>query len=365
MKKDMKVAIVHDWLTTKGGGEKIVSYFADIFPDATIYTSICNKNNLFDNLKNKKIITAFKNRKNSLNHRKYYPFLPAAFESFDLTDYDLVISSSSSCAKGVITSPDTLHICYCHSPMRYAWNFYSEYTKDIKNPIKKTLIKYFMNYMRMWDVTSSSRVDYFIANSQNVAKRIQKYYRRDSTVITPPVDTNFFIPGTIDEEYFLIVSRFVKYKRIDLAIEAFNELGLPLKILGDGPEYKHLNSIKKDNIEIIKNPDDNTLLKYYQNCRALIFPGEEDFGITPLEAQSCGRPVIAFKKGGLLETVIENKTGIFFDKQDKDNLKQAVLYFDFISFDKQFIRKHAENFSINNFKDNIVKFIEEKYANYI
>ena len=222
-----------------------------------------------------------------------------------------------------------------------------------------------MNYMRMWDVTSSSRVDYFIANSQNVAKKIQKYYRRDSTVITPPVDTNFFIPGTIDEEYFLIVSRFVKYKRIDLAIEAFNELGLPLKILGDGPEYKHLNSIKKDNIEIIKNPDDNTLLKYYQNCRALIFPGEEDFGITPLEAQSCGRPVIAFKKGGLLETVIENKTGIFFDKQDKDSLKQAVLYSDFISFDKQFIRKHAENFSINNFKDNIVKFIEEKYTNYI
>ena len=192
---------------------QIVSCFADIFHDATIYTSICNRNNLFDNLKNKKIITAFKNRKNSLNHRKYYPFLPAAFESFDLTDYDLVISSSSSCAKCV-------------------------------KSYQKTLIKYFMNYMRMWDVTSSSRVDYFIANSQNVAKKIQKYYRRDSTVITPPVDTDFFIPGTIDEEYFLIVSRFVKYKRIDLAIEAFNELGLPLKILGDGPEYKHLNSIK-------------------------------------------------------------------------------------------------------------------------
>ena len=360
MKKNLKVAIIHDWLTTKGGGEKVVSYLSDIFPDATIYTSICNKNNLLDNLKDKKIITAFKNHNNSLNHRKYYPLLPSAFESFDLTNYDLVISSSSSCAKGVITSPDALHICYCHSPMRYAWNFYNEYTKDIKNPIKKTFIKYFMNYMRMWDVTSSARVDYFIANSKNVAKRIKKYYRRDSVVISPPVDTNFFVPGDTNKNYFLIVSRFVKYKKLDLAIRAFNELGLPLKVLGDGPEYSYLNSIKSNNVEIIRDPDDETVRSFYQSSKALIFPGEEDFGITPLESQACGRPVIAYKKGGLLETVIEDKTGIFFDTQDVESLKQAVLRFETMHFDKHIIRQHAENFSIEHFKENIISFINTK-----
>ena len=244
--------------------------------------------------------------------------------------------------------------------MRYAWNFYNEYTKDIKNKIKKNFIKYFMNYMRMWDVTSSARVDYFIANSKNVSKRIKKYYRRDSVVISPPVDTNFFVPGNTNKNYFLIVSRFVKYKKLDLAIRAFNELGLPLKVLGDGPEYSYLDSIKKNNVEIIRNPDDETVRSFYQSSKALIFPGEEDFGITPLESQACGRPVIAYKKGGLLETVIEDKTGIFFDTQDVESLKQAVLRFETMHFDKHIIRQHAENLSIEHFKENIINFINSK-----
>lgn len=360
MDKNIKIAIVHDWLTTLGGAERVVSYFSDIFPDASIYTGIATKEIVAQNFKDKKIITAFKNKKNTSNHKKYFPFFPTAFESFDLSDYDLVISSSSCCAKGIVTSPTALHICYCHSPMRYAWNFYNEYTKDIKNPIKKKLIKYLMNYMRIWDVTSSSRVDYFIANSQNVSKRIKKYYNRDSVVISPPIDTNFFVPKNVDKNYFLIVSRFVKYKKIDIAIQAFNELGLPLVILGDGPEYKNLDSIKHDNITIIRNPDDETVKKYYQECKAFIFPGEEDFGLTPLEAQACGRPVIAYRKGGLLETVIDNKTGIFFDNQTSESLKNAIINFNSCTFDKDFIRKHAEDYNINNFKKRIIDFIDEK-----
>ena len=365
---NMKVALVHDWLTNMGGAERVVINFKEIFKDAPIYTTIYNPDNLDDELKNIDVRTSFlQNKKDAKkNHQKYFPFMPMAFESFDLNDYDIVLSSSSSCAKGVVTNPNTMHVCYCHSPMRYGWEFYYEYanTTDMKK-LKKKLLKYFMDYMRIWDNVSSNRVDYFIANSENVARRIWKHYRRESVVIHPPVRCNLFNISDEDEDYFLIVSRLVEYKKIDLAIEAFNELRLPLIIIGDGAEREELESKAKDNIKFLGRQPDNVIKKYYSKCRAFIFPGEEDFGITPLESQASGRPVIAFGKGGALETVIDRQTGIFFDEQTVDELKLAVKKFQNIDFDKKVIRKHAEEFDEAIFKGKIKDFIDEKYEEFV
>ena len=365
---NMKVALVHDWLTNMGGAERVVINFKEIFKDAPIYTTIYNPDNLDDELKNIDVRTSFlQNKKDAKkNHQKYFPFMPMAFESFDLNDYDIVLSSSSSCAKGVVTNPNTMDVCYCHSPMRYGWEFYYEYanTTDMKK-LKKKLLKYFMDYMRIWDNVSSNRVDYFIANSENVARRIWKHYRRESVVIHPPVRCNLFNISDEDEDYFLIVSRLVEYKKIDLAIEAFNELRLPLIIIGDGSEREKLESKAKGNIKFLGRQPDNVIKKYYSKCRAFIFPGEEDFGITPLESQASGRPVIAFGKGGALETVIDRQTGIFFDEQTVDELKLAVKKFQNIDFDKKVIRKHAEEFDEAIFKGKIKDFIDEKYEEFV
>lgn len=360
----MKIALVHDWLTNMGGAERVLINFKQLFPDAPIYTTIYNPENLDEELKNIDVRTSFlqNKRKAKTNHQKYFPFMPMAFESFDLNEYDVVLSSSSSCAKGVITNPDTVHICYCHTPMRYGWEFYYDYLeRENLNPLKKVLIKYFMNYMRIWDRVSADRVDYFIANSRNVAKRIWKHYRRECVVIYPPVRTKLFNISNIDEEYFLIVSRLVPYKRIDLAVEAFNELRLPLVIIGDGPERQKLQSMAKSNIKLLGRQTDEVIKEYYAKCRAFIFPGEEDFGITPLEAQASGRPVIAFGKGGVLETVVEGETGIFFKEQTVKSLKEAVVNFNRYRFDKFKIRKHAEKFDEEIFKQKIKQYVEYCY----
>lgn len=364
----MRVALVHDWLTNMGGAERVVINFKQIFKDAPIYTTIYNPDNLDDELKNVDVRTSFlQNKKYSKqNHQKYFPFMPMAFESFDLNGYDVVLSSSSSCAKGVITNPNTMHVCYCHSPMRYGWEFYYEYenTSDMKK-LKKKLLKYFMDYMRIWDNVSSNRVDYFIANSENVARRIWKHYRRESVVIHPAVRCNLFNVNEDNADYFLIVSRLVEYKKIDLAVETFNELGLQLIIIGDGAEKQKLEVKAKDNIKFLGRQPDNVIKEYYSKCRAFIFPGEEDFGITPLEAQASGRPVIAFGKGGVLETVVNGQTGIFFKEQTVDELKLAVKKFQNIDFDKKVIRKHAEEFDEAIFKRKIKDFIDEKYKEFI
>lgn len=356
-----KVALVHDWLTNMGGAERVVINFKEIFKDAPIYTTLYNSENLDKELQNIDVKTSFlQNIKGAKKkHQKYFPLMPMAFESFDLNDYDIVLSSSSSCSKGVVTNPETMHVCYCHSPMRYGWEFYYEYTKDMKG-LKKKLIKYFMNYMRVWDVTSANRVDYFIANSENVAKRIWKHYRRESVVIHPPVRCKLFNISDVDEDYFLVLSRLVEYKRIDLAVKTFNELGLPLVIIGDGPERERLESMSNNNIKFLGRQSDEVIKEYYSKCRAFIFPGEEDFGITPLEAQASGRPVIAFGKGGALETVVEGKTGVFFKEQRVESLINAIKEFEKIDFDKEFIRAHSEKFDEEIFKNKILNFIKEK-----
>ncbi|RKD32282.1 glycosyltransferase family 4 protein [Thermohalobacter berrensis] len=359
----MKVAIVHDWLTNMGGAERIILILHELFPKAPIYTLVYNSKNMPDDFRNMDIRTSFL-QKIPFSKKKYQnllPLMPIAVEQFDLSEYDLVISSSTCCAKGVLTRANTLHISYCNTPMRYGWDFYHEYIKD-KNIISKSLIAGLMNHIRMWDKVSSDRVDYFIANSNNVKKRIQKHYRRDAQVIYPPVNTDFYTPSNKDEEYYLIVSRLVSYKRIDLAIEVFNDLGLPLVIIGDGPELARYKKIAKNNITFLGRLSDEEVREYYRRCKAFIFPGEEDFGITPVEAQACGRPVIAYGKGGALETVVNEKTGLFFHNQSVDSLKKVVTDFQKgnYNFDKKTIRNHALRFSINRFKKDIMEFINEK-----
>ncbi|MFL0249132.1 glycosyltransferase [Clostridium neuense] len=364
----MNVALVHDWLTNMGGAERVIINFKEIYKDAPIYTTLYNPDNLDNEFKNIDVRTSFLQSPKNLRrgHQMLLPFMPMAFESFDLNEYDIVLSSSSSCAKGVITNPDTMHVCYCHTPMRYAWEYYYEYANEWGlNKLKGKLLKYVMNYIRMWDRVSADRVDYFIANSENVAKRIWKHYRRESVVIHPPVRCNLFNISDTDEDYFLIVSRLVPYKRIDLAVQAFNELGLPLVVIGDGKDLNRLKAMAKDNIKFLGRQPDEVIKDYYSKCRAFIFPGEEDFGITPLEAQSSGRPVIAYGKGGALETVVEQKTGVFFKQQTAEDLKDAVNRFQSLSFDKMCIRKHAEEFDEKIFEMKIRNFVNEKHDEFL
>ena len=361
----MKVAIVADWLTNMGGAERCVVNFKEIYKDAPIYTTMYNPNKLDKDLQNLDVRTSFLQKWVKKGHQKFLPLMPFAFENFDLSEYDVILSSTSSCSKGVITGSKSVHICYCHTPMRYAWEFYHEYVNNSgMGKLKKKLLRIYMNYMRMWDRLSADRVDYFIANSENVAKRIWKYYRRESVVIHPPVRCNLFNISDQDEDYFLVLSRLVGYKRIDLAVEAFNKLGLPLVIIGAGEEMEHLKSIAKDNVKFLGRQPDEVIKEYYAKCRAFIFPGEEDFGITPLEAMSSGRPVIAFGKGGALDTVVDGKTGVFFKEQTTESLVDAIERFDKMKFDKQEIRKHAETFDEAIFKQKIEEFVKEKYVEY-
>lgn len=360
----MKIALVHDWLPFMGGAERVLTNFLEIYPESPIYTTICNEGNLEGPLKKAEIIVSHlqKGKKEIKNHRKLFPFMPTAVEKFNLNQFDIVLSSSSSVAKGVITKPDTMHVCYCHSPMRYGWEFSHEYANKMAgaNKIKSKMLSYFLSGIRLWDNASADRVDYFIANSENVAKRIWKHYRRESVVIHPPVRCNLFNISNIDEEYFLIVSRLQEYKKIDLAVKVFNELRLPLIIIGDGPDREKLQSSAKGNIKFLGRQSDEVIKEHYAKCRAFLFPGEEDFGITPLEAMASGRPVIAYGKGGALETVVEGKTGIFFEEQCEESLKKALIKFENMKFDKTEIRKHAEKFDEEIFKKKISNFINNK-----
>ncbi len=358
----MKLAIVHDWLTNMGGAEQVIINFKEIYPDAPIYTTLYAPNNLDKKLQNIDVKTSFlQKKKPDTNHKKYFPLMPLAFENFNLNEYDVVLSSSSSCAKGVITKTDSLHICYCHTPMRYAWELRDDYIEGMGH-LKRKLIKILCHYMRIWDVASANRVDYFIVNSSAVQKRIKKYYKRDAIVINPPVRCNLFEISDIDGDYYFIVSRLVKYKRFDLAVKACKELGKNLVIIGDGPEREKLEKIAEgsSNIKFLGKQSDDVVKKYMQECKALLYPGEEDFGIVPVEAQSCGRPVIAFGKGGVLDSVINGKTGVFFYEQTTEALKKAINEFESLTFNKQTIREHALQFDEKIFQRKISEFISSK-----
>ncbi|PKM82451.1 MAG: glycosyltransferase family 4 protein [Firmicutes bacterium HGW-Firmicutes-14] len=360
----MKVAIIHEWLANMGGSEKVVLALKEIFPDAPVYTTVYVPDRVDPAFHSMDIHTSFIQKLpfGPSRYQSYLPLMPTAVEQFDLSGFDVVISSSHAVAKGVLTGSATLHITYCHTPMRYAWDFYLEY---LNGPgvgrLKKKLIPWLMNYIRMWDRLSADRVDFFIANSGNVAQRVKKHYRRESEVIYPPVDTSFFQPSASIEDYYFIVSRLIPYKRIDLAVEAFNRLGLPLKIAGDGPERERLKAMAKSNIEFLGRVTDEEMKKLYSSCRAFIFPGEEDFGITPVEAQASGRPVIAYGAGGCLETVIPGVTGEFFAPQTPEALVELVRRFEPDKYKPEEICAHARKFDREIFKQKILDFIDTRY----
>ncbi len=366
----LKVALVHDWLVNMGGAERVLLAMTELFPEAPIYTLVLNRKNLPPDLAERKIHTSLL-QKFPLATRKYQaylPLMPVAVEQFDLTEYDLVISSSHACAKGVITRPDTLHICYCYTPMRYAWEFYHEYLiREKVGRLKKSLIRPLMNYLRIWDVISANRVDYFVAISTAVADRIRKHYRREAVVIHPPVEVDFFRPRPGEKipeegEFYLVVGRLVGYKRIDLAVEAFNRLGLSLVVIGDGPRRHNLEKMAKSNITFLGRQSDETIRDYFLRCRAFIFPGEEDFGITPLEAQAAGRPVVAYGRGGALESIVDGETGVFFWEQSVEAMMEAIRRMETMRFEPERIRAQARQFDKKVFRDKLFKFVEDKLA---
>jgi len=362
----MKIAFVHDYLVQHGGAERVLECLSEIYPYAPIYTIVYNKEAMHGAFEGKRIYTSYlQNLPFTKNWHRIFPLLmPPAIEQFDFSAYDVVVSDSSSYAKGIITRPKTLHICYMHTPMRYAWDDCQKYTRDFYFPsFIKNLIPFAMNYIRLWDKVSADRVDVFIANSNFVAGRIKKYYRKDCIVVHPPVDTEKFSPTKSEEEnqpYFLMVGRLIAYKRHDITIKAFNELGLPLKIIGRGPEMKRLKKIAGPNIEFLGRVDDEKLKNHYQNCKGLIFPQEEDFGIVAMEALACGKPLIAFRGGDIPEHMEESTMGVFFDQQTSQAVSQAVQKFNTLSFDRQYISGKVQKFNREIFKERMRGIIENE-----
>jgi len=365
--ESIKVALVHDWLTGRRGGEKVLEVLAEIFPEAPIYTLFHFKGSQHPDIEKRVIRTSFLQRMPLLKsrYRHYLPLFPLAVELFDLQEYDLIVSTSHCVAKGIIPRPDALHVSYIHSPMRYAWNLYFSYFGPGKlSPFSRILIPPVLHRLRTWDTAASARVDHFIANSANVARRIGKYYRRPADVIPPPVDTDFFRPeeGPAKGDYALIVSALVPYKKIDLAVDVFSRTGAPLKIVGTGPELRPLRKKARANVEFLGARDSEALRRLYREAKVFLLPGEEDFGIATLEAQACGTPVIAYGRGGSLETVIPGKTGLLFDEPTPDGLQGALDNFRTFACNKTAIRSHAMNFSRRIFKEKISAYIRQKWT---
>ncbi|MEK7625182.1 MAG: glycosyltransferase [Patescibacteria group bacterium] len=362
----MKIALVHDYLSQDGGAEKVLRAFRELWPDAPIFVLFHDRAKLPDF--DPELI-----RESYLSHlpfvstkfQWYLPLMPGATERFNLDGFDLVLSSTSAFAKGILTSPDTLHISYCHSPTRYLWSDTHSYVADLPyNRIVKMFLPRLISRLRLWDKMSADRVDQFIANSRTVQNRIQKYYRRDSLVIHPPVDfEKFFISKNVGK-YFVAGGRLVPYKNLDLVIRTFNRLRLPLKIFGVGPESARLRKIAKDNIEFLGKISDEQKAELFSGAAAFIHPQLEDFGITPLEAMASGRPVIAFAEGGATETVVPGETGVFFREQTWESLFEAVLHFNSLAWDSEKIREHAGKFRAENFKLAIRDYVEHHYEEF-
>lgn len=370
---NIRVALVHDHLAQDGGAEKVLKELADMFPNAPIYTLLYEEKHVSKYFKGRDIRTSIIQRMpGGVKHYQWYmPFMPMAVEFFDLRDFDVVISDASAFAKGVITSPDTLHVCYCHTPTRYLWDYTHQYINELNyNKYFKKIISLVLNKTRIWDRLAADRVDAFIANSETVQRRIKKYYRRNSVVIYPPVDIDIFKTDTKNikpEEYFLIGGRLAPYKRIDIVIEAFKRMpDKKLKVFGSGVDLIRLKNIAGDskNIIFLGRVDDNEKALLYQRCLAFINPQVEDFGITVVEAMASGRPVIAFREGGATETIIEGETGLFFNQQTSEAIIETVEGFGEFDFDSEVIVKNAERFSTEVFKNSINRLIEEKYIEF-
>lgn len=349
-----------------GGAEKVVSALLELFPGSPVYTSVVNRDNLSPFLASQDIRTSCLQGKKEkvINHKKYFPFMPYAFKHLEIEPCDIVISSSSSCAKMVKVPKGAIHICYCHTPMRYAYNAKEEYLKEL-SPLKRPLARILLSYMRRKDKKSNKNIDYFIANSNEVKERIKKYYNRDAIVINPCVDVDKFKNTHHDDGYYFILTRLVEYKKVNIAVKAFLNSSRELKILGQGPERDKLISLANGakNITFIDDCSDERAIQEMENCKAFLFPGFEDFGITPVEAMAAGKPVICYGKGGLTDSVIDGVTGIYFNEQTEFSLLNAIEKFECTSFDSDKIREHALTFSKEHFKEKIYKFVTSIYNN--
>lgn len=362
----VRVALVYDRINKWGGAERVLLALHELFPEAPLYTAVYSPEKAKWAKVFPDVIPSFLQNIPILKgrHELLGSFTPLAFELMDFSEYDLVISVTSEAAKGIITRPGTRHICYCLTPTRYLWSGHDDY---FKNPPKELswipffwyISRPFVAYARRWDKVAAQRPDEIVAISNAVKDRIEKYYERDSRVIFPPVDTDKFVGSKkdIEENFYLLVSRLVKYKKVDLAIRAFNKMGKRLVVVGTGSEESRLKSLAGKNIHFVGELTDSELANYYRKARGLIFPQEEDFGIVAVEAQSAGTPVVAYKKGGALDTVFEGKTGVFFEKQTKKSIIEAVGKLEKTDFDKEVLKKHAQKFSKERFKRNFKELI--------
>ncbi len=356
----MRVAIVHDYLNQYGGAERVLEALHDLYPEAPVYTSLYDAEAMPERYQTWDIRTSFMQRLPGwrTQFRRYFLLYPTAFENFDLSAYDLVISSSSAFAKGVIPRPGAVHICYCHTPMRFAWRTNDYIQREQIGGLQAALLPFALTYVRLWDVVTANRVDTFVANSHEVAGRISRYYGREAEVVPPPVDLPPYVARP-PEEFYLAGGRLIPYKRIELVVEAFTKLRLPLKIFGDGRDRARLERMAGPNIEFLGWVDEETRRDLFARCRGFIFPGEEDFGITPLEAMAAGRPVIAYAAGGALETVIEGVTGRFFYSQTAADLALAVAASRTDHYDQLTIRRHAESYDRSIFLERMRTLIAE------
>lgn len=365
-----RVALVHYWIISMRGGERVLEQMVRLYPNADIFTHIVDRSNISETLLSRPIHETFIARLPGArrHYQKYLGLMPRALEELDLSGYDLVISSESGPAKGVIARSDATHVCYCHSPMRYIWDQYPQYRASLKGPAR-LYFSHIAHGLRQWDVASSARVDRFVANSRFVAKRIARTYNREAVVVHPPVDIDAFRPAPSAKErsYYLFVSELVRYKRADLVIEAFRRLKRPLKIVGSGELFTRLAADLPDNVELLGRLALPELVNVYQGARALIFPPEEDFGIVPVEAMACGTPVLAYGSGGARETVVDGITGLFFPEQSVDAIIGAIAAFEEREsfFDSRRIAAHAAKFGEERFRDELSAVIDDARRNRI
>lgn len=361
----MKIAIVHEWLVTHAGSERVVEQMLGLYSEADLFSLVkflTREQEAF--IQHKPVTTSFLQHLPfaSKHFRQYLPLMPIAIEQFDLSAYDLVISSNHAVAKGVITRADQLHISYVHTPMRYAWDLQQDYAQ---RGIKGILTATILHYLRLWDYATAQRVDHFVANSRFVARRIAKTYGRSATVIYPPVAIDRFHPAPQRDDFYLIMSRFVPYKRVDLVVEAFSRLGLPLVVIGTGGEAEKIRLLAKPNVQFLPPQTEEAIASYLSRCKAFVYAAAEDFGISLVEAQAAGAPVIAYGKGGATEIVIPGKTGILFPQQTVESLMDAVQKFEAgARFEPDLLRENADRFSIDRFQQKFGAFIEQKWTDF-
>ena len=356
-----RIALVHDYFIQMGGAERVAEALHQIFPAAPLYTTVALAERLTTGLRDAAIHTSFMQHMPAVENkfRQYFLLYPWAVESLDLSPYDLILSSSSGYGKGVHRSKNAVHVCYCHTPMRWAWRYDDYAARESFGTFARLALPAMLSGLRWWDLRASRQPDYYIANSQVVAARIRQIYGREAVVIPPPIDVDRFQPDSVVDDYYLVLSRLLPYKRIDLAIEACTKLNRPLVVIGDGPDRQRLEKLAGPNVEFLGRVADATVKRFASRCRALLFPGEEDFGMTPLEINAAGRPVIAYRGGGAVETVMEGLTGVFFERPTSQSLMTAIEEFEQARWDTRILRQHAEKFSYPVFAARMLEFLSQ------